>query len=106
MENGAKTYAIGKIKGEVLVHHPAFGWIRAREGMGFPDTTRITIKTARDAAVEIVNASGKTFQIPERSLKLIDGSFTEVDIDTLRFIKVNAREMKAARRWTRLARAI
>ena len=106
MNDTAKTYSIGKIEGDVLVHHGSFGWVRAREGMGFPETTRITIKTGKDASVEIVNADGKRFQVPSRSLRLIDGGFTENDIDTLRFIKVSARDMKAARTWERLAPAV
>jgi hypothetical protein len=106
MENSAKTYSIGRIEGDVLVHHGAFGWVRAREGMGFPETTRITIKTGKDATAEIVNTDGRRFEVPPRSLRLIDGRFTEDDIQKLRFIKVSARDMKAARSLERLAPAL
>lgn len=106
MHNTAKTYTIERIEGDVLVHHGAFGWVRAREGMGFPESTRVTIKTGKNSTAEILNANGKNFQIPPGSLRLVDGHFTEDDIDTLRFIKVSARDMKAARSWERLAPAV
>ncbi len=105
-DNTIRTYSIGKIDGDVLVHHGAFGWVRAREGMGFPETTRITIKTGKNGTAEIFNSDGKRFQVPPKSLRLIDGSFTKDDIDTLRFIKVSARDMKAARSWERLVPAV
>jgi hypothetical protein len=37
---------------------------------------------------------------------MIDGRSTEQDLDKLRFVKVNARVMKAAGTWERLAPAI
>ena len=106
MDNTANTYSIGKIEGDVLVHHGLSGWVRAREGMEFAENVRITIKTGKNGIAEIVNANGQRFRIPPRSLSMIDGRVTEDDISNLRFTKVNARVMKAARTWERLAPAI
>ena len=106
MDDTSKTYSIVKIEGDVLVYHGLFGWVRAREGMAFAENVQITIKTARNGSATVVNADGQQFQVPPRSLRLVHGGSTEDDIKTLRFVKVNAREMKAARTWERLAPAI
>ena len=106
MDTPDKTYSIEGIEGDVLVHHGLFGWIRAREGMEFADNVQITIKTGKNGTAHIVNAYGQQFQVPPRSLSLLHGGSTGDDIDTLRFIRVSAREVKAARKWTRLATAL
>ena len=106
MESTVKTYSIENIEGDVLVHHGLSGWVRAREGMEFPENTRITVKTGKNGTAEIINADGERFQVPPRSIRTVDGTFTADYIDTLRFIKVSARDMKAARSWERLSPAI
>jgi hypothetical protein len=106
MNNNAKTYSIEKIEGDVLIYHELFGWVRAREGMELAANARITIKTGKNGMAVIVNAEGHRLEVPPRSLRLVYGSFTEAEIETLRFVKVNARDMKAARTWERLAPAV
>ena len=106
MSESEREYSISKIEGDVLLHNVAFGWVRAEEGMSFPECLRVTIKTGPNGRVEIINSRGIRFQIPPKSLRLIDGLFSEDDVDTLRFIRVSARDMKAARRSMKLAPAI
>jgi hypothetical protein len=106
MSGTERNYLISKVVGDVLLHHGAFGWVRAEEGLEFPECMRVTIKTAANSRVKIVNSRGITFEIPPKSLRLVDGLFSEDDVETLRFIKVSARDMKAARRSMKLAPAI
>lgn len=101
-----KVYSISKVDGDVLLHHGSFGWVRAEPGMTFPECLRVTIKTAANGSAEIINSDGRRVSVPAKSLQLVDGFFTQEDIDTLRFIKVTARDMMAARSRTRLAPAV
>jgi hypothetical protein len=106
MDKTAKTYSIVKIEGDVLVHHALSGWVRAREGMEFDENVRITVKTGKNGVAHVVNADGLLLRVTPRSLNMIDGRSTEEDLGKLRFVKVNARVMKAARTWERLAPAM
>jgi len=106
MRDEERNYSITKIKGDVLLHHGAFGWVRAEEGTTFPEYLRVTIKTGSNGVAEIINAEGRRSLIPPGSLRLIDGFFSEDDMDTLRLIKVKARDMKAARIRMRLEPAV
>ena len=106
MTEAERNYSIAKIEGDVLLHHGAFGWVRAEAGMSFPACIQVTIKTGPDGRAEIINANGNIFNVPPKTLRLIDGMFSEDDIDTLRFIKVSARDMRASRISVRLAPAV
>jgi hypothetical protein len=101
-----RNYSIVSIDGDVLLHHGAFGWVRAEAGMSFPECLRVTIKTGPEGRAEIINSNGNTFNVPPKTLRMIDGMFSEDDIDTLRFIKVSARDMRASRISVRLAPAV
>ncbi|MFL6466471.1 MAG: hypothetical protein ACJ72Z_00785 [Pyrinomonadaceae bacterium] len=103
MSDTEKNYSIDKVNGDVLLHHGSFGWVRAQEGMTFPECLRVTIKTGPNGVAEVINSEGSRYNVPPRTLRLIDGLFSEADMDTLRFIKVSARDMRAARVQTRLA---
>ena len=106
MPNIKKVYSISKVEGDVLLHHGTFGWVRAEPGMTFPECLRVTIKTSANGSAEIINANGRRVSVPAKSLQLVDGFFTQDDIDTLRFIKVTARDMMAARTRLRLSPAV
>ena len=101
-----KVYSISRVEGEVLLHHGSFGWVRAEPGMTFPECLRVTIKTSANGTAEIINANGKRVSVPAKSLQLVDGFFSQDDVDSLRFIKVTARDMMAARTRMRLAPAV
>ena len=106
MTDRERNYSIAKIEGDVLLYHGAFGWVRAEAGMSFPECIQVTIKTGPEGRAEIINANGNVFNVPPKTLRLIDGMFSEDDIETLRFIKVSARDMRAARTSMRLAPAV
>jgi hypothetical protein len=106
MTDRERNYSIAKIEGDVLLYHGAFGWVRAEAGMSFPECIQVTIKTGPEGRAEIINSNGNVFNVPPKTLRLIDGMFSEDDIDTLRFIKVSARDMRASRISVRLAPAV
>jgi hypothetical protein len=106
MADVERNYSIARIEGDVLLHHVAFGWVRAQPGMSFPECIRVTVKTGLDGRAEIINSNGNRFQVPPKTLRVVDGLFSEDDIDTMRFVKVSARDMRAARTSMRLAPAI
>lgn len=93
-ENG---FSIAKVTGEVMLHDGASGWVRARSGMSFHAGYEVTIKTGSTGSADIINARGECVNIPSRSLKVVSGSFSEDDIDTLRNIRLTAWDMMAAR---------
>jgi len=92
-----KVFSIVKIVGEVMLHDGRSGWVRAQEGMSFRAGVEITVKTGSTGSAEIVNTKGEHINIPERSMKVVSGNFSEDDIDTLRNIRLTARDMMAAR---------
>jgi hypothetical protein len=92
-----RMYSIAKVTGEVMLHDGRSGWVRAREGMSFSAGFEITLKIGSTGRVEIVNASGEHINIPPKSMKVVSGNFSEDDIDTLRNIRLTARDMMSAR---------
>lgn len=103
MSESLRNYSIDKVEGDVLIHHGTFGWVRAEEGMRLPECLSVTIKTGPTGAATITNSNGDSYSVPPRTFRLIDGSFSGCGIDPLRFIKVSARDMRAARVPMRLA---
>ena len=97
MSTAGKGFAIAKIEGEVMLHDGISGWIRARAGMTFRADFEITLKTGSTGQAEIINARGERINIPSKSLKVISGSFSEDDIETLRNIRLTAWDMMSAR---------
>ena len=97
MSETDRNYSIVKVEGDVLIHHGTFGWVRAEEGMRLPECLSVTIKTGPTGAATITNSNGDRYNVPPRTFRLIDGSFAGCGIDPLRFIKVTARDMRAAR---------
>jgi hypothetical protein len=98
-----KGFSIAKVVGEVMLHDGRSGWVQARDGMSFHAGFEVTIKTGSTGQAEIVNARGEHVNIPARSLKVVSGSFSEDDIDTLRNIRLTAWDMMSARVPTRQA---
>ena len=92
-----RVYSIANVAGEVMLHDGRSGWVRAQAGMSFRAGFEITLKTGSTGRVEIVNASGEHINIPPRSMKVVSGDFSEDDIDTLRNIRLTARDMMSAR---------
>jgi hypothetical protein len=92
-----RVYSIAKVAGEVMLHDGRSGWVRAQAGMSFRAGFEITLKTGSTGRVEIVNAGGEHINIPPRSMKVVSGDFSEDDIDTLRNIRLTARDMMSAR---------
>lgn len=92
-----KGFSIAKVTGEVMLHDGQSGWVRARSGMSFRAGYEVTVKTGSTGSAEIVNAQGEHICIPPRSMKVVSGSFSENDIDTLRNIRLTAWDMMAAR---------
>ena len=97
MSTVGKGFAISKVDGEVMLHDGVSGWIRARAGMTFRADFEITLKTGSTGQAEIINARGERVNIAPKSLKVISGSFSEDDIDTLRNIRLTAWDMMSAR---------
>ena len=92
-----KGFSIVKIVGEVMLHDGRSGWVEAREGMTFRAGFEVTVKTGSNGRAEIVNARGEHVHILPKSLRVVSGSFSEDDIDTLRNIRLTAWDMMAAR---------
>ncbi|MEQ1762070.1 MAG: hypothetical protein ABL984_02885 [Pyrinomonadaceae bacterium] len=97
MSTAQKGFSIAKVDGEVMLHDGRSGWVQARDGMSFHAGFEITLKTGSTGYAEIINARGEHINIPPRSLKVISGSFSENDIDTLRHIRLTAWDMMSAR---------
>ena len=97
MSDAEKGFSIANVVGEVMLHDGSSGWIRARAGMAFRAGFEITIKTGSTGKAEIINARGEHVNIPPKSLKVVSGSFSEDDIDTLRHIRLTAWDMMSAR---------
>ena len=97
MSVSEKGFSIAKVTGEVMLHDGASGWVRARSGMSFNAGYEVTIKTGSTGSADIINARGECVNIPPKSLKVVSGSFSEDDIDTLRNIRLTAWDMMAAR---------
>jgi len=92
-----KGFSIAKVVGEVMLHDGQSGWVRARSGMSFHAGYEVTVKTGSTGSAEVVNGQGEHVRIPPRSMKVVSGSFSENDIDTLRNIRLTAWDMMAAR---------
>jgi hypothetical protein len=92
-----KGFSIAKVVGEVMLHDGQSGWVQARSGMSFHAGFEVTVKTGSRGEAEIINARGELVTIPPRSLKVVSGSFSEDDVDTLRNIRLTAWDMMAAR---------
>ena len=92
-----RVYSISRVEGDVLLHHEAFGWLRAEPGMTIPECLRVTIKTSANGSAEIINADGRRVSVPGQMHQPVDGFFAYDDVDNLRFIKVTARDMMSAR---------
>ena len=97
MSTAGKGFSIAKVDGEVMLHDGQSGWIRARAGMVFRADFEITLKTGSTGRAEIINARGERVNIAPKSLKVISGSFSEDDIETLRNIRLTAWDMMSAR---------
>lgn len=97
MSTVEKGFSIAKVDGEVMLHDGSSGWMRARAGMTFRAGFEITLKTGSTGHAEIINARGERVNITPKSLKVISGSFSEDDIDTLRNIRLTAWDMMSAR---------
>jgi len=97
MSTAGKSFSIAKVDGEVMLHDGSSGWMRARAGMTFRADFEITIKTGSTGHAEIINACGERVNIAPKSLKVISGSFSEDDIETLRNIRLTAWDMMSAR---------
>lgn len=92
-----RVYSISRVEGDVLLHHDALGWLRAEPGMTVPECLRITIKTSANGSAEITNADGRRVNVPAQTHQLVDGFFSNDEIDTLRSIQVTARDMMSSR---------
>lgn len=92
-----KGFSIANVVGEVMLHDGASGWVQARSGMSFHAGFEVTVKTGSTGQAEIINARGEHIRIPPRSLKVVSGTFSEDDIDTLRNFRITAWDMMAAR---------
>lgn len=97
MSTVEKGFSIAKVVGEVMLHDGRSGWVEARDGMSFHAGFEVTLKTGSTGEAHIINARGEQISIPPRSLKVVSGSFSEDDIDTIRNIRMTARDMMAAR---------
>ena len=97
MSTAEKVFSIAKVDGEVMLHDGSSGWVRARAGMTFRAGYEITLKTGSTGHAEIINARGEHVNIAPKSLKVINGDFSEDDIETLRNIRLTAWDMMSAR---------
>ena len=97
MSTAGKGFSIAKVDGEVMLHDGVSGWIRARAGMTFRADFEITLKTGSTGHAEIINSRGERVNITPRSLRVVSGSFSEDDIETLRNIRLTAWDMMSAR---------
>lgn len=97
MSTVQKGFSIANVIGEVMLHDGNSGWVQARSGMTFHAGFEVTVKTGSTGKADIINALGEYISIPPRSLKVVSGSFSENDIDTLRNIRLTAWDMMAAR---------
>lgn len=97
MSAAEKGFSIAKVVGEVMLHDGRTGWVKASDGMKFHAGSEVTVKTGSTGHAEIINARGERVEIPPKSMKVVSGTFSEDDIDTLRNIRLTAWDMMAAR---------
>ena len=97
MSTAGKSFSIAKVDGEVMLHDGSSGWMRARAGMTFRADFEITVKTGSTGHAEVINERGERVHISPKSLRVISGSFSEDDIETLRNIRLTAWDMMSAR---------
>ena len=92
-----KGFSFAYVDGEVMLHDGSSGWTRACAGMAFRAGFEITLKTGSTGHAEIINGRGERIHITPKSLRVISGSFSEDDIETLRHIRLTAWDMMSAR---------